>query len=152
MFEFLRRMFHDGRFGTLWCSFLHDSPMWPFRDHYECRACGRQHRVPWAEPERTGAPRIRQAPLPSLGSALVPALLLMAVLGRPSLRGQSIASDSSATAAVVLEHFAASLEANSLAPVEQPRCMLCASLQAPAVVLELPSRSQSPTAITRLAA
>ncbi len=30
------------------------------------------------------------------------------VLGRPSLRGESIASDSSATAAVVLEHFAAS--------------------------------------------
>ena len=44
------------------------------------------------------------------------------------------------------------LEAASLAPVEQPRCMVCASLQAPAVVLELPSRSQSPTAITRLAA
>ncbi len=44
------------------------------------------------------------------------------------------------------------LEATSLAPVEQPRCMVCASLQAPAVVLELPSRSQSPTAITRLAA
>jgi hypothetical protein len=44
------------------------------------------------------------------------------------------------------------LEANSLAWVEQPRCMVCASLQARAVVLELPSRSQSPTAITRLAA
>jgi hypothetical protein len=43
------------------------------------------------------------------------------------------------------------LEAASLAPVE-PRCMVCASLQAPAVVLELPSRSQSPAAITRLAA
>jgi uncharacterized protein YecE (DUF72 family) len=44
------------------------------------------------------------------------------------------------------------LEATSLAPVEQPLCMVCRSLQAPAVVLELPSRSQSPTAITRLAA
>jgi hypothetical protein len=44
-----------------------------------------------------------------------------------------------------------SLEATSLALVEQPRCMVC-SLQAPAVVLELPSRSQSPTAIMRLAA
>jgi hypothetical protein len=44
------------------------------------------------------------------------------------------------------------LEAASLARVEQPLCMVCASLQAPAVVLELPSRSQSPTAITRLAA
>ena len=44
------------------------------------------------------------------------------------------------------------LEAASLAPVEQPRCMVCASLRAPALVLELPSRSQSPAAITRLAA
>ena len=44
------------------------------------------------------------------------------------------------------------LEATSLAPAEQPRCMVCASLQAPAVMLELPSRSQSPTEIRRLAA
>jgi len=45
-----------------------------------------------------------------------------------------------------------SLEATSLALVEQPSCTVCASLQAPAVVLELPSRSRNPTAITRLAA
>ncbi len=44
------------------------------------------------------------------------------------------------------------LEVASLAPVEQPRCMVCASLRAPAMALELPSRSQSPAAITRLAA
>jgi hypothetical protein len=44
------------------------------------------------------------------------------------------------------------LEATSLAPVEQPRCVVCASLRAPALVLELPSRSQSPAAVTRLAA
>jgi hypothetical protein len=98
MFGFLRRRFHGGRIGTLWCSFLHDSPMWPIRDHYECRTCGRQYRVPWGEPERTGAPRTRQTPLPSLGSAPARAVLLMAALGRPSLRGQSIAPDSSATA------------------------------------------------------
>ena len=41
---------------------------------------------------------------------------------------------------------------SDLIEVEQPRCMVCASLQAPAVALELPSRSQSPAAITRLAA
>jgi hypothetical protein len=109
MFWFLRRLFHGGRFGMLWCSFLHNySPMWPIRDHYESRTCGRQHRVPWAEPERTGAPLIRQPLLPSLGSTLVPELLLRAVSGAPSLRGQSIAPDSSATAAV--EHFVASQE------------------------------------------
>jgi len=44
------------------------------------------------------------------------------------------------------------LEAASLAPVEQPRCMVCGSLRTPALMLELPSRSQSPAAITRLAA
>ena len=44
------------------------------------------------------------------------------------------------------------LEAVSAVPVEQRRCMLCASRQAPAEVLELPSRSQSPIASTRLAA
>lgn len=54
-----------------------------------------------------GRPRLRQTPLPSPGSALVPALL-MAVLGTPSLRVESIASNSSATAAAVLEHFVAS--------------------------------------------
>jgi len=45
-----------------------------------------------------------------------------------------------------------SLEATSLALVEQPRRMVCACLQAPAVVLELPSRSQSPAVLKRLAA
>jgi len=54
MFGFLRRMFHGGGFGTLWCTFVHDSPMWPIRGHYECRTCGRQYRVLWAEPEQAG--------------------------------------------------------------------------------------------------
>jgi len=44
------------------------------------------------------------------------------------------------------------LEAASLAAVEQPRCMVCASRQALAGVLELSSRRPSPTASTRLAA
>ena len=44
------------------------------------------------------------------------------------------------------------LEATSLASAAQPRCMVCASLQSPSVVLELPPRLQSPTPITRLAA
>ena len=38
------------------------------------------------------------------------------------------------------------------APVEQHRCRLCASRQAQVAVLEMPSRSQSPIAVTRLAA
>jgi hypothetical protein len=45
-----------------------------------------------------------------------------------------------------------SLEAISSMLVEQPRCIVCASLQKPAIVLELPSRSQGHPTITRLAA
>jgi hypothetical protein len=44
------------------------------------------------------------------------------------------------------------LEATSLAAVEQPRCMLCASRKGAAGVVELPSKAQSPIANTRLAA
>jgi hypothetical protein len=44
------------------------------------------------------------------------------------------------------------LEAASMAPVEERRCMICASLRTPVLVLELPSRPQSPAAIMRLAA
>ena len=44
------------------------------------------------------------------------------------------------------------LEATSLAAVEQPRCMLCASRKGAAGVVELPSKSQSPIPSTRLAA
>jgi hypothetical protein len=61
MFGFLRRMFHGGELGTLWCSLVHDAPTWPFRQHYECRTCGRQYRVPWAEPERSGQALTAQA-------------------------------------------------------------------------------------------
>ncbi len=39
----------EDRIGALWCSLMHDSPMWPIHGHYQCRVCGRQFRVPWAE-------------------------------------------------------------------------------------------------------
>jgi hypothetical protein len=55
MFGFLQRMFHGGGLGTPWCSLVHDSPMWPIRQHYECRMFRRQYRVSWAEAERTDA-------------------------------------------------------------------------------------------------
>jgi hypothetical protein len=53
-----------GKMGMLWCSLVHDSPMWPIHGQYECRLCGRRHRVPWAEAK----PEVpsRQMPLPSL--------------------------------------------------------------------------------------
>jgi hypothetical protein len=36
------------KFGTLWCDFMHDAPMWPIHGEYECRICGRRYPVPWA--------------------------------------------------------------------------------------------------------
>jgi len=36
------------RLGAQWCRIMHDSPMWPVRGRYRCRACGRSYVVPWA--------------------------------------------------------------------------------------------------------
>ena len=35
------------RTGAWWRRFWHDSPMWPVNGYYECRECGRRHRVDW---------------------------------------------------------------------------------------------------------
>jgi hypothetical protein len=61
-------------------------------------------------------------------------------------------SDYKETVLAAIRSTLKALEATSLAPVEQPHCMVCGSLQAPAAVLKLPSRSHSPAAVTRLAA
>jgi hypothetical protein len=37
-----------------WCTLMHEQPMWPIHGRYECRTCGRQYPVPWAEPETGG--------------------------------------------------------------------------------------------------
>ena len=49
------------RLGVQWCRIMHDSPMWPVRGRYRCRACGRSYVVPWAsEPAAEPVPiRIR---------------------------------------------------------------------------------------------
>ena len=44
-------------FGFLWCRLMHDAPMWPFRNSYQCRKCGRTHPVQWEEPAAQQAPR-----------------------------------------------------------------------------------------------
>lgn len=38
-------------FGTLWCTLMHDSPMWPIRGRYQCARCFRYHPVRWDRPE-----------------------------------------------------------------------------------------------------
>jgi hypothetical protein len=35
------------RLGEIWCGVMHDEPMWPVHNHYECRRCGRRYRVAW---------------------------------------------------------------------------------------------------------
>jgi hypothetical protein len=29
--------------GKLWCTLVHNSPMWPIYGQYECRKCGRRY-------------------------------------------------------------------------------------------------------------
>jgi len=41
------------RWGDLWCTLMHTSPMWPIHGHYECGTCGRRHPVPWAEESKS---------------------------------------------------------------------------------------------------
>jgi hypothetical protein len=37
------------RIADLWCKLMHSEPMWPSHGQYECRACGRRHRVCWEQ-------------------------------------------------------------------------------------------------------
>jgi hypothetical protein len=36
------------KLGDWWCRTIHDAPMWPIHERYQCRKCGRVHPVPWA--------------------------------------------------------------------------------------------------------
>jgi hypothetical protein len=81
-----------GRARTFWCDLMHDSPMWPIHGQYECRTCGRHYLVPWAgngippalvnlavgEPARS-----LHRGVASLGSALLPRIILFAILLAP---------------------------------------------------------------------
>jgi hypothetical protein len=40
----------QARIATLWCRLMHTEPMWPSHGEYECRTCGRRHRVCWEQP------------------------------------------------------------------------------------------------------
>ena len=65
MLSLFSRIFDlDGKAAALWCSLMHDSPMWPIHGHYECRACGRQYRVTWAEARSNQAAQVPQAAVP----------------------------------------------------------------------------------------
>ncbi len=38
------------RIADFWCKLMHTEPMWPSHGQYECRTCGRRHRVCWEDP------------------------------------------------------------------------------------------------------
>jgi hypothetical protein len=38
------------RIADAWCRLMHAEPMWPTHGQYECRTCGRRHRVCWEQP------------------------------------------------------------------------------------------------------
>ena len=44
----------QARIADFWCRLMHTEPMWPSHGQYECRTCGRRHRVCWEQP----APRV----------------------------------------------------------------------------------------------
>jgi hypothetical protein len=53
------------RIANFWCRLMHAEPMWPSHGQYECRTCGRRHRVCWEQPA-PAAPR-----LPALGRGML---------------------------------------------------------------------------------
>lgn len=52
------------RLSIWWCRTMHDSPMWPSRGRYRCRACGRSFLVPWASKPAAGPVPILIRPEP----------------------------------------------------------------------------------------
>jgi hypothetical protein len=115
MFAWMRTFSPKTGIGALWCSLMHDSPMWPIHGHYECGVCGRLYRVPWTETELAGAGRVQRAPLPSSLSAILPALLLMAVAAWPSQAAESRPPDTPSPAAVLQRFVAGQGEARGWA-------------------------------------
>lgn len=50
------------RIADFWCRWMHRDPMWPSHGHYDCRTCGRRHRVCWEQPCPALPSRVRALP------------------------------------------------------------------------------------------
>jgi len=50
------------RAGRLWCSLMHQAPMWPMRGYYRCSICMRTYPVLWAHKEALAAGPGRMSP------------------------------------------------------------------------------------------
>jgi hypothetical protein len=106
-----------GKLETLWCNLMHDSPMWPIHDHYECRDCGRQYLVPWsgaaiAPVTPVNAGRMQAA---RFSSALLPLVLLMALLPGAWAQGADTQSmDSTSGAGLAFARYTTGAQADSV--------------------------------------
>lgn len=100
-----------GRIAEIWCSLMHDAPMWPIHGQYQCRTCGRRYPVPWSA-AAAPVPEVRQARLPSLRTAIFPIVLLAAVVLAPLLRaaGPAAPVDSMSGAAAAFARYTAGPE------------------------------------------
>jgi hypothetical protein len=70
-------------FGTRWCNIMHDSAMWPIHGQYQCRTCGRLHPVQW---ENSVPAASSGGAIPSLRSAALPLIAMLALLSVPVVR------------------------------------------------------------------
>jgi hypothetical protein len=99
-----------GRIAEIWCSLMHDAPMWPIHGQYQCRTCGLRYPVPWSGAPAP-APEVRQARQPLLRTARFPVVLLAAVALAPLLRAAEPASvDSVSGAAEAFARYTAGPE------------------------------------------
>src|SRR6266545_1721145 len=109
-----------GNLGALWCTFMHDSPMWPIHGEYQCRTCGRHYPVPWAADKLLPAPptlplaapaRLRPAHVPSLRSALLPLFFVLAALLVSTVRAADAPIvESNTPASMAFARYAAGME------------------------------------------
>jgi hypothetical protein len=109
-----------GELGALWCTFMHDSPMWPIHGEYRCRTCGRHYPVPWARDNFVPAPparsvaasaQIRQAHVSSLRSALLLLFVVLAGLLVSTLRAADApVVESNTPAGMAFARYGAGLE------------------------------------------
>jgi len=111
------------KFGTLWCDFMHDAPMWPIHGEYECRICGRRYSVRWAEDRTLPMPGeliaaepapFGRAGVPVFRSALLPLIIaLVFLLASPVQAADQSIVDSTDRAAMAFARYTSGLEQES---------------------------------------
>lgn len=109
-----------GKLGTIWCDLMHDSPMWPIHGQYQCRTCGRRYAIPWSQENLLPAParlipaepaRILQTRVPSFRSALLPLVIILAMLLVSTVRAADAPMvESTAGAGMAFARYTAGLE------------------------------------------